>query len=333
MIKLQFTPKSIFITLGLIGLFLLGLIVGEVGLPVKAYVDAFTDLNSFGAEILWSIRLPRLLTAAVIGALLGLSGAIMQGFLRNPLAEPGLLGVSAGAGLGAALGIVLGLSFIPMAIESLALLGALMASVLLSWVVHTFAQRHALILMGVGLSSLMGALMSLLFNLSPSPIATKDVLDWMLGSVEGRHWGDVLLGLGVLLPAGFVIHRYGQGLRLLTLGEDTAATLGLDWRRFGLIMLLTASALTGVSVAIAGMVSFVGLVAPHIVRGMGLKDPTNLLWPSALVGAVLVVIADLMVRLLPASGDVRLGVLTALIGAPLFAFIANQSAKSWGDGA
>jgi iron complex transport system permease protein len=332
MIKWQFTPKLIFLGIGLVCLFAAGLLVGEVSLPISAYGDAFTNPQSFGAEILWSIRLPRLLTAAIIGALLGLSGAIMQGFLRNPLAEPGLLGVSAGAGLGAALAIVLGFALIPGAIEVLALMGALIASLILAWVVHTFAQRHALILMGVGLSSLMGALMSLLFNLSPSPIATKDVLDWMLGSVEGRHWGDVLLGIGVLIPAGFILHRFGQGLRLLTLGEDTAATLGLNWQRFGLIMLLTASALTGVSVAIAGLVSFIGLVAPHIVRGFGLKDPAHLLWPSALVGSVLVVLADLLVRLIPASGDVRLGVLTALIGAPLFAFIANQSAKSWGDG-
>jgi len=333
MIKWQFTPKLIMIVLFLVGLFLAGLMVGEVSLPLSAYGDALTKPASFGAEIIWSIRLPRLLTGAVIGALLGLSGAIMQGFLRNPLAEPGLLGVSSGAGLGAAIGIVLGLGLIPGAIESLALIGALIASLILSWIVHAFAQRHALILMGVGLSSLMGALMSLLFNLSPSPIATKDVMDWMLGSVEGRHWGDVVLGVAVLLPSGFVLHRYGHGLRLLTLGEDTAATLGLNWRRFGLTMLLTASALTGVSVAIAGLVSFVGLVAPHIVRALGIKDPAQLLWPSALMGSVLVVVADLLVRLLPASGDVRLGVLTALIGASLFAFIANQSAKSWGDGA
>lgn len=313
-------------------LVLLFLWIGEVSLPLSELWNGLTHPTTVTGQIVWQIRLPRNLAAALVGVALGLSGAILQGVLRNPLAEPGLLGVNAGAGLGAAMAIFAGWTIFPFMIELSSLLGAVAVAVLLILFIRRFPQRYVLILTGVGVSSLCGALMALAFNLSPSPIATAEVLNWMMGSVENRQWWDVATLSLALIASGVVIYRYGTGLRLLTLGEDTAKSLGLDIKSFMQVIVLTASGLAALSVAVAGMIGFVGLAAPHLVRAMGNKDPAHLLWPSGLAGGLMVLLADGVVRVLPASGDVRLGVLTALIGAPLFVVLAYKSAKVWGDG-
>jgi iron complex transport system permease protein len=229
------------------------------------------------------------------------------------------------------LAIDFGIGFVPFAIEGFSILGALVVAVILSLFIRRFPQRTALILVGVGLSSLCGALMALVFNLSPSPIATAEILGWMMGSVANRQWSDVLICCIMLGLAVWGVVKYGYGLRLLTLGEDTARSMGLDLVRFTQIMVGLSAALAGVSVAVAGIIGFVGLAAPHMVRGLGIKDPTKLALPSALSGAIMVVIADALVRLVPASGEIRLGVVTSLIGAPIFALLAYKSARSWGS--
>ncbi len=321
------------VTVGLgscIALLLIGLmLLGDVPLSLSAWGDAFIHWHSLPAQIAWGIRLPRNLTAVGVGAMLGMSGALMQGLLRNPLAEPGLLGVSAGAGLGAAIAIVSGLGLVAFAVEGFALIGATLIAVLLLVFVQRFPQRQSLILLGVGLSSFCGALMSLVFNLSPSPVMTAEIIGWMMGSVENRNWLDFGLCVFGLLLAGVLSLSLGKGLRYLTLGDETARSMGIDMARLTQIIVIGSSLLAGLSVAVAGVIGFVGLAAPHFVRALGIKDPYRLIWPSALTGALMVLLADGLIRLLPSSGELRLGVLTSLIGAPIFAVLAYKSAKSW----
>lgn len=326
---LSLTSLNLWLAASIAGLLALLLVFGDVALSGGMWLDALIHWQSAGAEIVWGIRLPRNLTAAGVGAMLGMSGALMQGLLRNPLAEPGLLGVSAGAGLGAAICIVLGLGLIDFAVAGFALVGAVLVAIVLLLFVRRFPQRQALILLGVGLSALCGALMSLVFNLSPSPLATAEVMNWMMGSVENRNWYDVVFCFAGLAIASVLTLRLARGLRFLTLGEETARSLGIDMVRLTQVVVIGASLLAGLSVAVAGVIGFVGLAAPHFVRAMGVKDPYSLIVPSALTGAVMVLIADLLVRLIPASGELRLGVVTSLIGAPLFALLAYRSARSW----
>ncbi len=312
-----------------VALIALLLLFGDVPMPLRLWIDAVTRPESLPGQIVWDIRLPRNITAFLVGAMLGMSGALMQGLLRNPLAEPGILGVSSGAGLGAALAIVLGLGLTPFAVEGFALAGAVMIAAVLLMFTARFPQRQSLILLGVGLTAFCGALMALVFNLSPSPVTTAEILGWTMGSVENRTWEDAglcIVGLGL---ASLLSWKLGPGLRFLTLGDETARSMGIDMARLGQVIILAAGILSGLAVAVSGVIGFVGLAAPHFVRAMGVKDPFRLVWPSALTGGVMVLIADGLVRLVPASGDIRLGVLTSLIGAPLFAVIAWKSARSW----
>jgi iron complex transport system permease protein len=315
--------------LGALGLLLAGLMIGDVPLSGPDYALALTQPDSFSGQILWQIRLPRNLTALLVGAMLGLAGALMQGLLRNPLAEPGLLGVSSGAGLGAALAITFGFGLVPFAVAGASLVMACVSALILMVFAARFPQSHALILLGVGINSLMGALMALVFNLAPSPVTLAEILSWTMGAVENRSYEDVGIcaaGLGV---SALLIPLSGRGLKALSLGEDTAQSLGIDLKRLNFVVLLVTSLLTGLSVAIAGVIGFVGLAAPHAVRALGIRDPAALLWPSAVTGALMVLAADILLRLIPVSGELRLGVITSLIGAPLFALLAQKASRSW----
>ncbi len=321
-----------FIALLMLGLLVLaGLAVafGETPLSMAQYVQALRDPASPPGEILWALRAPRVASATVVGAALGLAGAVMQGLLRNPLAEPGVLGVSAGGGLGAALTIALGLAAAPGAIEGAALAGALLAGLVVILAAARFREPETLILFGVALSAFLGALSALVFNLSPSPVATSEILSWLMGSVANRDWGDVGRSLmPMALGAGLCAYA-ARGLVMMTLGEETAALSGLAMGRMRAAAVAGAALLTGAAVAMAGVIGFVGLVAPHMVRAGARHDPGRVLAPSALAGAGLLVAADLAGRMLPTEVELRLGVVTALFGAPLFALIAARAARSW----
>ena len=313
-----------------IGLLLIVLMVfGDIALSGHMWLDALIHWDSIGAEIVWGIRMPRNLVAVGVGAMLGMSGALMQGLLRNPLAEPGLLGVSAGSGLGASLAIVFGLGLVPFAVESFALGGAVIVAIVLLIFVQRFPQRQSLILLGVGLSALCGALMSLVFNLAPSPVTLSEIMNWMMGSVQNRSWFDVLICIFGLAAAGLLNLTLGKGLRLLTLGEETARSMGVDMTRLTQVVVIGSSLLAGLAVSVAGVIGFVGLAAPHFVRAFGIKDPYALIWPSTLTGGLMVLLSDGITRFLPPTADVHLGVLTSLVGAPLFAVLAYKSARSW----
>ena len=306
-----------------------GLLLGETRLTTDQLAQAIADPTSGPHVILFDIRLPRTVAALVVGGALGLAGAVMQGLLRNPLADPGVLGVSGGAGLGAAVAISLGLSATPGAIEGAALGAALLVGLLLTGIASRFREPETLILFGVALSAFLGALTSLVFNLAPSPVTLAEVFSWLLGSVANRDWDDLVRQLPAL-GAGVLLCLYAaRGLVMLSLGEDAAALSGLPMTRLRAAAVAGASLLTGASVAVAGIVGFVGLAAPHLVRAGSGADPAKVLLPSALAGAVLLAAADVAARIIPTDLELKLGVVTALFGAPLFALIAWRAARSW----
>jgi iron complex transport system permease protein len=306
-----------------------GLMLGETALTGAQIAQAFTDPASGPHEVMFGIRLPRTVAALVVGAALGLAGAVMQGLLRNPLADPGVLGVSGGAGLGAALAISLGLAAHTGAIEAAALGAALLVGLALTWLASRFREPETLILFGVALSAFLGALTSLVFNFSPSPVTLAEVFSWLLGSVANRDWDDIGRQLPAMaVGAGLCLYA-ARGLVMLTLGEEAAALSGLPMRRMRAAAVAGASLLTGAAVAMAGIVGFVGLAAPHLVRAGAGGDPGRVLLPSALAGAVLLAAADIAARVIPTDLELKLGVMTALAGAPLFALLAWRAARSW----
>lgn len=304
-------------------------LLGESAFSPAQFAQAFQDPASGPAEVLWQVRAPRASTALMVGAALGLSGAVMQGLLRNPLADPGVLGVSATAALGAAGAIVLGAAAMPGAVEVSALAGSGLAGLLLVLFSARVRSPEALILFGVALSSFAGAATALIFNLSPSPIATAEVMSWLLGSVQNRSWIDVAWATPAVLIAAGLSALAAPGLRMLSLGEETARTSGLPMARLRLLALLAAALATGAAVAVAGVIGFVGLAAPHLVRSAVRGDPGRLLLPSALAGGLMLVVADLLARMTPTDQELKLGVFTALVGAPLFALIAWRAAREW----
>jgi iron complex transport system permease protein len=302
---------------------------GETALSLAQYGQALADPGSAPGEILFAIRAPRAACAALVGAALGLAGAVMQGLLRNPLAEPGVLGVSAWAGCAAALAIALGFGAVAGALEAAALAGALAAGAVVALIAARFREPEALILFGVALAALGGALTALVFNLSPSPVTYAEILTWLQGSVANRDWSDLAVALAPMALGAALCLYAAQGLRMLTLGEESAAVSGLPMARLRMAALAGAALLTGASVSLAGVIGFVGLAAPHLVRGAVSDDPARTLWPSAAAGAVLLTLADLIARVIPTAEELRLGVVTSLFGAPLFALVAWRAARSW----
>ncbi len=320
---------ELLLLLALVAAAILAIGLGESSLNPAQYRQALTDLGSPPGEVLWTIRLPRVLMAALIGAGLGLAGATMQGLLRNPLAEPGVLGVSATAGLGASLAIAGGLAALPGAIEMAALAGALLAGVVVVGLAARFREPEVLILFGVALSAFAGALTALVFNLSPSPVAIAEVLAWLMGSVENRDFTDIARAIPPMaIGAGLCLYA-AKGLRMLTLGEEAAQMSGLPMARLRVAAVAGSALLAGASVAAAGVIGFVGLAAPHLVRAAVRDDPGKILRPSALAGALLLVAADLAARVIPTEQELKLGVVTALFGAPVFALLAWRAARSW----
>lgn len=299
--------------------------------PANGWAD-IASLGQSGAEgelariLVLEIRLPRILAAFGVGAALGLAGAALQGLLRNPLADPGVLGVSGASALGAVIAVYFNLTvFSVWAMPGLAILMALGTTALLYVLGASSVSTTRLILVGVGLSSLAGALMALLMNLAPNPFSLSDLINWLLGSVANRSWTDIgfaapfwVIGLVLVLMAG-------PGLRALTLGEEGASGLGANVPRIRLLVIIGSALLTGASVAIAGIIGFVGIVAPHVVRPFVRHDPGDLLLPSALLAGTVLVLADMAVRVLPFAIEMKLGVTAALIGAPAFIWIAARA--------
>ncbi|MFN3881402.1 MAG: FecCD family ABC transporter permease [Nitrincola lacisaponensis] len=319
-----------------LGLMLLGTAVislhtGSTQVAVMAgLVEWLRGLETVDAIVVGDIRLPRTLLALTVGAALGLSGAALQGLLRNPLADPGLTGASQGAALGAAAVFYLGLFPVAggAAPAMAGLLGAGLAMLLMLFLAGS-ARQSMVIMAGLAISTLTGALLAAVLNFAPNPYAMQELVFWLLGSVSERGLEHLLLLLPALLVGGGLILSQRRLLLGLSLGEQVANSLGLSSRTGSRLVVLGAAILVGTAVSVAGAIGFVGLIVPHLVRPWVGNRPDRVLLPSALAGATLVCLADILIRLLPPGPELKLGVLTSLLGAPLFIWLVWKERRRW----
>lgn len=303
------------------------LLVGVAPLPAG---DVGLALLGIGDDriviVVQEIRLPRALIGIIAGASFGLAGAALQGLLRNPLAEPGLTGTSASAGLGAVIAFYFGwAASFPLALPLAAMAAAGLATLLLLALTGRNTGTLTLILAGVALSSLATALTAMALNLAPNPFALGEIVLWLMGSLRDRSLIDVGLALPFAAAGWLALATTGRGLDALTLGEDTAHSLGIAVDQLRLRVIAGTAMAVGAAVAAVGAVGFVGLVVPHLLRPLAGYRPSSLLLPSALGGAALVTAADIAVRLIPTASELMLGVLTSLVGAPFFLFLVLRT--------
>jgi iron complex transport system permease protein len=303
-----------------LALFVASAVIGRVSLPVAAgLADLWHGRPSAAALILLQLRLPRALLGLLVGISLGLSGAVMQGLLRNPLAEPGVLGVSAAAAFGAVVAFYTGLSLrFGLALPFGGIIGAFAAVALLGALAGRHGGIFVLLLAGAAISSLAGALTVLALDLSPNPFAAYEIMFWLMGSLTDRSLEHVALAAPLMAVGWLLMLSGGGALDALTLGEETARSLDFALERVRLRLILGTAFAVGAAVAVSGAIGFVGLVIPHLLRPAVAHEPSRLLLPSALGGGCLVLGADIAVRWLRTGPELRLGVLTALIGAPFF---------------
>ena len=291
----------------------LSLLAGQV------WLNPLAPHTANALTILAELRAPRTALALVIGAGLGGAGAAMQGYLRNPLADPGLFGVAPSAAFGAVLALALGLgTLLPLA----ALAGAAAAMAALGLIAGNAGSSNStslFALAGLMLASLSGALTSLVISLAPNPFAMSEIVTWLMGSLESRSWHDVVLAAPPTALGLLLLLRAGPALDALTLGEETARSLGVEPARLLWCMVLGTGLVVGAGVAAAGIIGFIGLVVPHLLRPFTDQRPSSLILPSALGGALLLLVADCLCRLLPlAGGELRIGIALSLLGAPFF---------------
>jgi iron complex transport system permease protein len=283
--------------------------------------------------IVREIRLPRAILGLAIGAILGLSGAALQGLLRNPLASPSLFGAPQSAAFGAVLMIALGWADVRSWALPVAGIAMAFTSV---FVLLSIAGRNAglllLILAGLAISSLAGAATALVMNLSSNPFAALEIAFWLLGSLEDRSFRHIELALPFIATGAVILMSQRAAFRALSLGEETAQSLGVDVGRLRLLVILGVALGVGGAVAVTGTIGFIGLVAPHLMRPLIGHDPARLLIPSALTGAALLLAADIAVRLIPSTTDIKVGVLTSIIGVPFFLYLIVRERRALGGG-
>jgi iron complex transport system permease protein len=299
--------------------FSMSLLVGQVWLdPGDVVREIFQSTPKLAALIVTDLRLPRAVLACLVGATLGLSGAVLQGLTRNPLAEPGLLGVSAGAALGSVIAIYFGMTaMFEVSGPLMGLAGALGASAL------TFALGRrggtiALVLAGAAVSSLAGAGISLALNLAPNPYAAYEIMTWLMGSLADRSWENVLLILPFIVIGCAMLAFTGRAIDALSLGEAQAQSLGIDLDRLRVFAILGTALAVGAATSVTGAIGFIGLIAPHMVRPFVGHQPSRILLPAAALGALLLLSADIATRLVHIGPEIKIGVFTSLIGAPFF---------------
>lgn len=301
--------------------FLLSLMAGKVWIwPMSWAAD-----NADG-WIFLELRLPRALLGLCIGAVLGLSGAVLQGYLRNPLADPTVLGVSASAALGGVVAIFLGINLVPFGLFGCAMIGAV-ASILLLLAIGRGGGPIGFILGGMVLSTLAGALTAFVISIAPNPFAASEIINWLMGALTDRLMDDVLTALPFMAIGALLLLTTGRALDALTLGENGAKSLGIDLFRLQWLIVLGVGLSVGASVAVSGVVGFVGLIVPHLIRSFYGEQPSRILVPSALGGAILTLTADSLVRLIPGPGEMRLGIAMAVLGAPFFLLLLLRYRK------
>jgi iron complex transport system permease protein len=299
--------------------FTASLALGPTGLGLPGDAEA-------ARLILWEIRVPRAVLGALVGAALGLTGAALQGYLRNPLAEPSLVGVSGGAALGAVLAIQLGLSQkLPLTLPVGGLAGAAVALLAVVALAGAHGGPVTLILAGLAVSGIATALISLVLNLSQNPFASVEMVFWLMGSLADRSLPQVWLAAPLMLAGMALLLFLGRALDALSLGEDAARSLGIDVGRTRLALVAGTALAVGAATSVTGVIGFVGLLVPHVLRPFAGHRPSLLLPASALGGAIFLLVADIALRLAPTWMDLRVGVLTALIGAPFFVWLVLKT--------
>ena len=285
----------------------------------RVWLDPWGTPNA--AVILAELRLPRALLAVTVGAGLGAAGAAMQGYLRNPLADPGLFGIAPGAALGAVASFWFGYAASAWLLPAFALAGAGGAMALLALIAGRSAGVALFTLAGMMIASLAGALMSLAISLAPNAFAMSEIVTWLMGALTDRSWAEVRLAAPLTLAGIVLLRLAGSGLDALTLGEPAARSLGVSPARLQWLLIIGTGLTVGAGVAVAGIIGFVGLIVPHLVRPLTDRRPSSLIVPSALAGALLVLVADCVCRVLPLVTELRLGIALSLVGAPFFLWL------------
>ncbi|WP_112382592.1 FecCD family ABC transporter permease [Sphingomonas carotinifaciens] len=307
---------SLFLLLALIAAALLSVAAGKVWVPWGAWTA-----DDPRGIIIAELRLPRTVLAMAVGAALGLSGAVMQGYLRNPLADPGLFGVSSGAALGAVLSLFFGYAAQAWLLPGFALAGAGMTMALLALIAGRSGSLILFTLAGMILTSIAGSLTTLAISLAPTPFVASEIVTWLIGALTDRSWDDVKVALPLIAGGIAVLATTARSLDALTLGEAAARSIGVDPRRLQLAVIAGTALTVGASVATAGVIGFVGLMVPHLVRPLAGNRPSAILLPSALGGALLVTVADSLVRIAPTVSELRLGVAMSMLGGPFFLYL------------
>lgn len=304
-------------------LFAGSLMTGKAWVPFAAW---FSDAP--GWWIIFELRLPRAILGLFIGAALGLTGAVLQGYLRNPLADPSVVGVSSTAALGAVASIVLVTGAAPLLIFGSAMAAACGSMLLLALLAWRSEGSVAFILAGTVLASFAGALTAFLISIAPNPYATAEIIDWIMGSLTDRSFTEVGYAVPFIALGCAALLLTGRALDALTLGEDAARSMGVNLGRTQMLVIAGAGLAVGASVAVTGVVGFVGLIVPHLLRPLVGARPSALFLPSALGGAALLLAADSLVRLTPGASEIRLGVAMALIGTPVFLLLIFKMRRS-----
>ena len=294
----------------------LSLAAGKVWVPLDAWTAA--DPRSI---IIVELRLPRTILALAVGAGLGLAGAAMQGYLRNPLADPGLFGVSSGAALGAVCALFFGYAAQAWLLPGFALAGAALTMAALAVIAGRSGSLVLFTLAGMILTSITSSMTALAISLAPTPFVASEIVTWLMGALTDRSWDDVRVALPLIAVGAAILARTGRALDALTLGEQAARSMGVDPRRLQLAIIVGIALTVGASVAAAGIIGFVGLIVPHLVRPFAGHRPSAVLLPAALGGALLLTLADSLVRLAPTVSELRLGIAMSMLGGPFFLYL------------
>ena len=328
---ISFPLLMLALTIAVIVALLFSLSMGNASISViQATKDFFSQTDSLHQTVVWSIRFPRVVLALFVGASLGLAGAAMQGFLRNPLAEPGILGVSSGAALGAVVILYFGMAatawyWLPGA----AILGAFVALLFVYLLAGSRSSVLSLILAGVAINAIAGAMIAVALNFAPSLFAMQEIVFWLMGSLANRNINHVYVSVPFIILGWILLLSRYRFLNALSLGEETASSLGFNPERERSILLVGLALCVGASVAVSGSIGFVGLVVPHLLRPLVGYKPGRLLLASALGGALLVLLADILVRQIDIARELKLGVVTSLLGGPFFLALILKTRSRW----
>ncbi|MEG8038552.1 iron ABC transporter permease [Sphingomonas sp. LR60] len=310
------TRTTLLLGLGVLLAAALSVAAGKVWVPLDGWTAA--DPRSI---IIVELRLPRTILALAVGAALGMSGATMQGYLRNPLADPGLFGVSSGAAFGAVCSLYFGYAAQTWLLPSFALTGAAVTMAALALIAGRSGSLILFTLAGMILTSITGSLTALALSLAPTPFAASEIMTWLMGALTDRSWDEVMVSVPLILLGMAVLARTARSLDALTLGEQAARSMGVDPRRLQMAVIVGVALTVGASVAAAGVIGFVGLIVPHLVRPFSGHRPSATLLPAALGGALLLTLADSLVRLAPTVSELRLGIAMSMLGGPFFLYL------------